>query len=372
MNYDVVISGGGPAGIAAAIILSRAGVSTVLIEKNTYPREKTCAGILTSKTLDLLKNKFSFPEINSSSNQVSLMYKGNNAIRFTVQHPFTFIERRIFDSMLLELCQRDNTFIMEGLTIKQLLPSYNQIILSNDKSLTYKCLIIADGVFSPTSKYLGLPPLQKAFCIQDTIKRELCPTPLKQLQELQLYIGDIQLGYSWIVPYPQNIAIGTGIFLNKTDHSTLITKHEALCRKMHLPCSAQRRGAFVPIGNAAEQIMYPYENIVVIGDAAGLANPLTGEGIYHAILSGYYAGKSYLKNQQSFKQVYLSFLQPIIEELSEQKKLLSKMYDPFLLENAFYQFKDYPEYWKATFDDVVSSEKRSYSSFLMELQQLLR
>lgn len=374
MKYDVVICGGGPAGIATAIILSKAGVSTVLIEKCFYPREKICAGILTAKTLDFLENKFSFSKTKQdfTSNQVSITNKENNTIQFTVQQPFTFVERYIFDSMLLELCQKENLSIMEGLTIKKLFPNENKITLSNNQCLTYKCLVIADGVYSPTCKYLGLPALPKAFCIQDTIKRELCPTPLKQLQHLQLILGNIQLGYSWIVPYQTNIAIGTGMFLSKDNYSDLLTKHEALYEKMGLPYSTKRYGAFVPIGGVANQINQPYENVVIVGDAAGLVNPLTGEGIYYALLSGYYAGKSYLQNPQNFKQTYLSFLHPTIEKLSEQKKLLSQMYDHFLIESIFYQLKDYPEYLGTIFDDVVSLEERSYNSLLSELQQLLR
>lgn len=374
MNFDVVICGGGPAGIAAAIILSRAGVSTLLIEKHFYPREKTCAGILTSKTLDLLEDKFSFPKtkLTFSSNQVSIMYKRKSISQFTVQYPFTFAKRCQFDSMLLELCLKEFTCIMEGLTIKQLFPSENKILLSNDQCLSYKCLIFADGVFSSAYKNLGLQPLPQIFCIQDTIKRNLCPAPLKQLQELKLNFGDVQLGYSWIVPYQTDIVIGTGMFIKQVEYSDLFAKHEILCKKLGLPCLAKRKGAFIPIGEVCNQTEYPYENIVIIGDAAGLVNPLTGEGIYHAILSGYYAGKSYLQNSHEFKQTYLSFLQPVIAQLSEQKKLLSKIYNPFLLENIFYQFKDYPEYWETIFDEVVSSEKKTYNSFLIELQQLLR
>ena len=77
MNYDVIILGGGPAGTAAASKLSAAGISTVLIEKNKHPREKTCAGILTQKTISLLEENFGILEMEQiiSSNQVTIMHK---------------------------------------------------------------------------------------------------------------------------------------------------------------------------------------------------------------------------------------------------------------------------------------------------------
>lgn len=374
MDYDVIIIGGGPAGIAAATILSRAGVSTALIEKKSYPREKTCAGILTQKTISFLEQVYSFSKIKQSfsCNQITTMYQRNDLGQFFVQFPFVFVERQIFDSELLDLCQKEGTNIIEGLSVVKLLPAINKIILSNGKSLTYKFLIASDGVFSPTRKQLGLLNIPKAFCIQDTVERSLCPEPLKQLQDMRLNFGDVTPGYSWIVPYQNHIVVGTGIFTNQVDYSALLAQHETLCNHVGLPAMVKRRGAFVPIGGFYDQTGHPYENIVIAGDAAGLANPLTGEGIYHALLSGFYAGKSYLLNTQKFRTTYLSLLQPLLEQLAEQKELLSKFYQSIILENILFQLKDCPEYFATICDNVISLEKQSYRSLIMELQELFR
>lgn len=374
MHYDIVILGGGPAGIASAITLSRAGISTALIEKYPYPREKACAGILTHKAISLLEEKLSFSQIKQefSSNKVSIMYQQKNARKFAVQYPFVFIERIVFDQKLIRICQNENTHIMEGLTVTKLLPDKNEIILSNDQALTYKGLVIADGVFSPTRKHLGLTNLPMAFCVQDTVERSSCPMPLRELQEIQLNFGDIQSGYSWIVPYHNNIALGSGSFTNLADYSAFLSAHESLCEQIGLPKKSKRQGAFVPIGGFDCQTMHPYENIVIVGDAAGLANPLTGEGIYHALLSGFYAGQSYLLDPQNFRATYLSLLQPVIEQLKEQLSLLPKFYNQNMLGNFFYQFKDCPEYLSTICDNVISLEDRSYRSLIIEMQELMR
>lgn len=217
-----------------------------------------------------------------------------------------------------------------------------------------------------------MPNIPAAFCIQDTFERSLCPEPLKYLQDLQLNFGDIALGYSWIVPYQNHIIVGTGAFTDCVNYPLLLEKHIKLCNHVGLLNFAKRRGAFVPTGGFENQKEQPYNNIVIVGDAAGLANPLTGEGIYHALLSGVYAADSYLLNSQNSKKIYLSLLQPTIEQLIEQKKLLSKLYSPLLLESILFQLKDCPEYLSAICDDVISLETRNYGSFAMEIQQLLR
>lgn len=374
MNYDVIILGGGPAGVAAAIKLSNAGILTLLIEKSKYPREKTCAGILTKKTLSLLKETLNFTDMGQivCSNQVSIMYKRINAGQCTVRFPFAFTERESFDHKLLNICRKSGTHIIEGSTVLKIIPNENKIVLSDNHIFTYKCLIAADGVFSQTRKQLGLPNVSTAFCIQDTFERCLCPESYRYLQELQLNFGDIALGYSWIVPYQEQIVVGTGMFTNQVDYSLLLSKHSKLCKSVGLSNIKKRRGAFVPIGGFENQGNHPYNNIVLVGDAAGLVNPLTGEGIYHALLSGVYAADSYLINPKDFRKTYLSFLKPILKQLAEQKSLLTKFYNPLLLENILYQLKDCPEYLSAICDDVVSIEARDYNSLIMELQQLLR
>ncbi len=374
MKYSIVIIGGGPAGIAAGIQLSKAGKSVALIEKKTYPREKTCAGILTQKTVSLLKEQFSLTELKKafSTRHISIMYKGACVNKLSVQQPFTFVDRRIFDFELLNICREAGTHIMDGIMVTKLFPQKNTLLLSNNEYIEYNCLIIADGVHSTTRKHLGLANIPVAFCIQDTIKRCQCKPPFKNLQELLLNFGYIPFGYSWLVPSDENIVVGSGMFMNNVDSSILLDKHTKLCTQMNLPNSMKRRGAFVPIGRLANQTEHPYENIILIGDAAGLANPLTGEGIFHALLSGVYASKSYLLNPLKFRSTYLSLLQPITAQIIEQTKLLTRFYDNTLLENLFFQFKDSPEYLASICDDVVSLESKSYQLLINELQSLFR
>ena len=374
MKFNVVIIGGGPAGLSAAIALANTGVAVTLIEKNSYPREKTCAGILTHKTVSLLKVKI--PQLNIddffATNHLSLFYKDRQNIQVSVNYPFVLVDRKQFDYNLLDICKTSNVHVMEKRKVVAVKPDKNILYLNDGQAIAYDFLIAADGAHSIIRKSLGIQPMPLAFCIQDYIERCHCPDSLAHLQELQLHFGNISLGYSWVVPNNESIIIGTGAFANNFDWAKLQQIHDELCSKLYITDISKRRGAHVPIGGLISQTNYPNENIIFIGDAAGLANPLTGEGLYHALLSGFLAGEAFVSNCIQFKTIYLSLLHNIADNLKQDSRLISSFYDRPMLENVFYQLKDYPKYISSICDNVVSLEQQSYLSLMEELEKLFR
>lgn len=374
MKFNVVIVGGGPAGLSTGVAFANAGASVALIEKETYPRDKICAGILTSKTISFLNEHI--PSLNIeqffSTNYLSLFFKDQQAIHTPIKNPFVLVDRKQFDFELMNICMEFGIYILEGKKVSTLNPSKNIIQLNDGQSITYDFLVAADGVHSTIRKFLGVHEISSAFCIQNSFERRFCPKPLADLQELQLYFGNIPFGYSWLVPNNKYIFIGTGVFTNNFNWTQLQQKHNELCSKIFPANTSKCRGAHVPIGEVLNQTDYYNENIIFVGDAAGLANPLTGEGIYYALLSGFLACQAYIDNPERFKTTYLSLLQTTANKLKEEKSLLSSFYDNSMLENVFFQFKDYPEYLANACDEVVSLEKRSYLSLFTELKALFR
>lgn len=374
MTFNVVIVGGGPAGLFTGVVFANAGASVALIEKETYPRDKICAGILTSKTVSFLNEHI--PSLNTeqffSTNHLALFFKDHPAIHIPIKNPFTLVDRKQFDFELMKICKEFGVHILEGKKVITLNPNKNVIHLNDGQAVTYDFLVAADGVHSTIRKFLGVHGISSAFCIQSSFERRFCPESLADLQELQLYFGNIPLGYSWIVPNNKHILIGTGAFTNKFNWTQLQQKHDELCSKIFPANTSKYHGAHVPIGELLNQTDYYNENIIFVGDAAGLANPLTGEGIYYALLSGFLASQAYIADPERFKTTYLSLLQTTANKLKEEKRLLSSFYDNSMLENVFFQFKDYPEYLANVCDEVVSVEQRSYLSLFTELKRLFR
>lgn len=370
----MVIIGGGPAGLSAGLAFASAGASVALIEKDIYPRDKTCAGILTQKTISFLKEHIPTLNIEQffSTKQFSLSYKDQQDILVPVKYPFTFVNRKQFDFALMNICKEANVHVFEGKKVIKINPNKNVLQLNDGQVIKYDVLVAADGVHGTIRQFLKAPEIPCAFCIQNSFERHSCPDSLADLQELQLHFGNIPFGYSWIVPNKEHIIIGTGVFLDNFNWLLLQQKHNELCSKFFSQKISKYRGAHVPIGGLISQTDYCYENIVFIGDAAGLVNPLTGEGIYYALLSGFLAGQAYIDNPTKFKTTYFSLLQNIIYNLKEEKQLLSSFYDTSMLDSAFFQFKECPEYIANICDEVVSLDQRSYSSVFIELEGLFR
>lgn len=374
MKIEVAIVGGGPAGICAGIQLQKSGVPTVIIDSQKYPHKKTCAGILTEKTYVLVKELLPFDDISgyTSSKQVSLYYNNKNMYSFFTQKPFVFVSRSHFDYELLKHYKQLGGIVLSPEKLLSIHPSECRLELSSSNSLFYNALIAADGVNSSVRKMLGLPDIRKGFCIQNSISLAECPDFSKNFSGLYLNYGSLPCGYNWVVPNEEEIILGTGVMVSDFIWNSLLQEHENFCSVLRIPKGSKQRGAFIPIGDLTDQQHHPYENIVFAGDSAGYINPITGEGIYLALLSGKYAAKAYVTFPQSFRTAFLSMAEPVRNTIYEQKTLLPEIYEADFLKNFIFQFKDSPEYIASICDDVISSGKRSYNSFFSEVKALLR
>ncbi len=108
-KYDVIISGGGPAGSTAGYLLSRSGLKVLIIDKSSFPRHKLCAGLITHKTVRLLERVFgesagSLKEkniINFESSHYQIFCRDNLINERDMDIPFRFIDRDSYDHFLL-------------------------------------------------------------------------------------------------------------------------------------------------------------------------------------------------------------------------------------------------------------------------------
>jgi geranylgeranyl reductase len=309
-KYDVVIVGAGPAGLKAAELLAKNNKKVLVLEKNKVVGPKVCAAGITTKDLkyipkDILERKFD-----------SVVFVSKK--RKKVKHLLFTTKRETLGKYQLKIAKKAGAIIKTNSLVKKI--KKNSIIA--DKEYYFDYLIGADGSDSVVRRHLKLKTEQIALAIQYKIK--------KHYKDIEFHFDTKKYGpwYAWIFPHKDFTSIGTGATINNTKN--LRKKLDDFAKKNNFNIkNAKFEAALI---NADYQ-GYKFDNIFLAGDAAGLANPITGEGIYQALASGEEVARKILDINYNCKK---------IKNIGEKNRKLIKLLDimdkyPFLL-HFFYWF----------------------------------
>lgn len=330
MIYDVVIIGAGPAGVAAAHNLINNNISCVLIDKQKFPRNKLCAGGVTSKTFDLLKDLKLKEEFSgeglviSESTKIYLEYEFINRIK--CKSLTYMVDRFDFDSYLVNQYKKKGGILLEESRVDNIDTNNNIITLGNKEEIKFKYIIGADGAVGITKKLVDDNKQANGFCLQVEIDR-------KELDyegnDMALYYGVINQGYGWIFPKKNTLTIGFG-----GDYDKSINYHkefEKFLTNLGVKCERENfKGAFLPFGDYIKNPINKDKNLILVGDAAGLVDPITGEGIYFAVKSGIEASSIIIKalEENNPKEIdnYIKRISNITKNISKGTKLRKLIY----------------------------------------------
>jgi geranylgeranyl reductase family protein len=284
LYVDVPIIGGGPAGSSLGYILQKAGLTCCIVDKARFPRKKLCGGLLTKKTWEIIDDIFgdtSFPCERVSQN-VSLFLGDQKLSNIQADSEFYLVDRVDFDFWFIEKYLAVNGYLFEDAVLKETHLDANSVVLSSGEEIGYKVLVGADGANSQVRKYIDGKYRLNAICLEfDSPSSDIS-------DEIQVYFSAINAGYGWCFPKKNHYTIGVGgiIEANQNIKKSFKTFYRSIGKTVG---NEKTVGAFIPFG---KYVKTPYRNnILLIGDAAGLVDPITGEGIYFAFLSASYASE---------------------------------------------------------------------------------
>ncbi len=329
--FDVVIIGAGPAGMSCGISLQRQNVSNCVIDKKKFPRSKTCGGLITNKTLMSICELLDAESVDDLSNLfcdstscVSLFYKEERLTTTIVTKPLNFVDRTTFDFNLINYYKTKGGIVFDGEGNYELNLQEKTITLTNGDTVSFNKIVVADGANSTTRKQMNIKSPQLGFCIETYVSKEVFSNC-----HIGVYFGVVPKGYGWVFPAGEKICIGLGgVFSKKTNYTALL---DGFLQKLDVCESTKYIGAFIPYGQVVNQ--NGRFDAVLIGDAAGFVDPIYGEGLYFAIVSGMQAAKAIIE-KKNFCESFCKKMKPYVK-IIKQGSILQKIFFSNMIQAVF-------------------------------------
>lgn len=274
-TYDVIIVGGGPAGLQCAKELAGSELRVLLLEKNKVFGDKLCAGGMTMKDMGII----SLPDtvIEHKISQTGLHTPGRSA-RASTPDPFLFtVSRRVLGDWQRSELENTSVEVRTGSQVAEVIPG--EVILENGEKIRYSYLVGADGYASIVRRFLGLEMKKRLIGYQYTLAKKDVEPVLEMFLDSKRFKG----WYAWIFPHQESIAVGCCCDPSEVDHIKMRGDFLSWLEEKDLDTGNAKLES-CPI--ACDFQGYHFDHIFLVGEAAGLASRFTGEGIYQALASG--------------------------------------------------------------------------------------
>ncbi len=293
--YDVLVAGAGPAGAVLAYHLARAGLQVALVEKDRLPRYKACGGGLPLKTIQSLPFEVD-PVLDCQAAGATLSYAGRELLRAPLNPGWGwFAMRERLDYFLVQKAVDAGAELRDGMAVREIEPRPGHVVACaagqslagrpHVERLRARFVAGADGVLSTVARSIGLLP-ERAVGVAIEAEVEVPPDVLdRQAASATFDFGALPRGYGWIFPKASHLS--AGVFrawpgkapgLRRCLDAFLAS--QAALRNGHC---ILRRGHLIPLGGSREPLHRG--RVLLVGDAANLADPWLGEGIYYAVWS---------------------------------------------------------------------------------------
>ncbi|MGD9488100.1 MAG: NAD(P)/FAD-dependent oxidoreductase [Calditrichaceae bacterium] len=317
-EYDVIIVGGGPAGATAALYAKRAGLKSLLLDKDKFPRDKICGDAVSGKSMNILKDlgllekacalpgaeirSITFGSPAGTTINIGLMSEKRKGMPGGM-----VIRREVFDQFLLAEASRAADRVIQGFKVIDVVKEngfvrgVRGINSETAKEEVYrgKIVIGADGFNSVVSRKTGLYRHEPGHLIIALRQYYKNVSELSDQIEIH-YLKDVQPGYFWVFPLDNGTAnVGIGML-----HETITKRNIDLKLLLRKAITSDKfkdrfaeaeplespKGWNLPIASKHRKIHG--NGFLLIGDAAGLIDPFTGEGIGNALYSAKIAVRS--------------------------------------------------------------------------------
>ena len=288
IRFDAIIVGGGPAGSSCARVLVRAGLRVAVLERERFPRVKPCGGWISAPVWEVLElARRDYPGGVWPWRRCHVRYRGRS---YRISARGDFIRRVELDAFLL---RRSGASVIEAHHVASLERRDGAWVV--DGTYAAPWLVGAAGTHCPVARTLFPEKPGRPVAAQErefeSDAAEIAATRIGADGEPELLLHDDLGGYSWNVPKGAWLNVGTGTASARRVRSAFAAARSFFLDSGHLPESAREaleevQGHAYHLFDPAHLEMPHLEGAFLVGDALGLAHPLTAEGILPAVVSG--------------------------------------------------------------------------------------
>ncbi|HET8547537.1 MAG TPA: NAD(P)/FAD-dependent oxidoreductase [Bryobacteraceae bacterium] len=299
-HYDVVVIGGGPAGAMTSYYLARQGVRVAVLEAKAFPRDKPCGGGLQARVISHIPFDIS-PIIRGRVRRIALSYGLTRAHTRTAADPLVFtVLRSEFDQYLLDKARESGAIVRQGTRVQQIATTSGgkvKVVTESD-TVTCDCAVGADGANSTVNRLLN--PRSSYFwqagvyCeVPEAVLERGAAEPDRMLVDW----GTVRGGYAWAFPKTGSINIGAGgptaVARHLRTYASEFAVRTGLVRRQ---TAEQLKFTGHQLPTLTNATVLAKGRLLLVGDAAGLVDPFTGDGISAACHSAYIAAQCIIAN----------------------------------------------------------------------------
>lgn len=330
-EFDVIVVGAGPAGASAALALGGQGLRVGIVEKAVLPRYKTCGGGVLRRAAALLP--LDFQSVVERECHAAELVHHVPSLRFVCRRErpvISMVMRDRFDHLLVRAAEQAGTTLFTGTTVTEVKLAPSGVHLGTSAGeFGARFVIAADGANSAVARKLGFPELRDvvpAFESEVTFPAD----EMKRLTETARFdFGFVPAGYAWVFPKRDHLSIG--VLTTRRGAANLPDYYRRYLDLLGLgrPLREEKHGYLIPC--VPRRGLFGTPRVLLTGDAAGLADPVTAEGITAGILSGQLAAQAIVAgggDPAAAARVYRAMLEEkLLRDLRVARWLARVLYD---------------------------------------------
>jgi geranylgeranyl reductase family protein len=362
LKSKITIIGAGPGGATTALFLAKAGIKTLLIDKAIFPRDKICGDALSGKVVEVLKkldpaiildfvqeeNQIGSYGVNFIAPNLQVLHVPFGTNKDKLKNAPGFLSKRVhFDNYLIDIVKSNPLIeLIENCSVNNFQKTKSGWkLISDNYEIDTELLIDASGAQSLFARHqAGIAKDDKHYCagLRAYYKnvKGLDPENYIELHFLKEFLP----GYLWIFPLPNGEAnVGVGMRSDVISKKKINLKKEMLNIIKTYPALKERfidaelvddiKGFGLPLGSKKRKISG--DNYILIGDAASLIDPFTGEGIGNAMICGMKAAETII-NDSSKNRFSSNAL------ISYDEKVYNRLWKELLLSYRMQQLVRFP------------------------------